>query len=254
MSTDDSPERDLEDSEGLPSTTLEHEESTSNPSYPSNLMEDPKPSQKPRREVWWLRLDLGATNHSLKSIGRCYEESLNWFLLSSSSNSLLRHVRSPKGDNLRRDLHQCPGYLREEITLTCDLTKSAVVSHSFPAPSERCSICHQLVQYTSIDLGSVDSLSSLNNSLSLPPTEGAVTGTFDDFAPLGGIDPFTPTEGALAFDDFAPLGVESSDASFVLPSLEAHFLSPNLQPFSQLEAVAVGKYKRRPLSPMIFTR
>jgi len=27
----------------------------------------------------------------------------------------------------------------------CDLSKSAIVSHAFPGPSERCSICHQLV-------------------------------------------------------------------------------------------------------------
>ena len=118
MSTDDSPEREFDgyDSEGLPAATQEHEnEAISNRSNP---IENPKPIQKPRREVWWLRLDLGATNHSLTSIGRCFEDRLNWSLLSSS-NSLLRHLRSPKDDSLRRDLHQCPGYLREEITLTC---------------------------------------------------------------------------------------------------------------------------------------
>ena len=107
-------------------------------------MENLKPSRKPRREVWWL--DLGATSHTLKSIGRGFEDRLNWSLLSSS-NSPLRHIRSLKDDDLRQNLHQCPGYLREEITLTCDLSKSVIVSHAFPGPSERCSICHQLVQY-----------------------------------------------------------------------------------------------------------
>ena len=188
-------------------------------------MENPKPSRKPRREVWWL--DLGVTNHSLKSIGRCFEDRLNWSLLSSS-NSLLRHVRSPKDDNLRRDLHQCPGYLREEITLTCDLSKSAIVSHAFPGPSERCSVCHQLVQCTYSSSDSNDSnesndicyLPTLNNSLSLPPTEGALTFDSDPshFAPVGSTDPFTPN-----------IGVKSSDASSVMglpPSLEA-FLQDN---------------------------
>ena len=215
MSTDDSPEREFDeyDSEGLPTAT---EESTSNlsesetiPNRSKKSMEDPKPSRKPRREVWWL--DLGATNHSLKSIGQCFEDRLNWSLLSSS-NSLLRHVRSPKGDNLRWDLHQCPGYLREEITLTCDLSKSAIVSHAFPTPSERCSICHQLVlSYThsdSIDLDLVYCQSTLNNSSSLPPTEGTLTVDHR-------IDPLcTPN-----------IGVESSDACSVIelpPSLEAH--------------------------------
>ena len=141
MSTDDSPERkfDVYDSEAA---TLKHEEST------SNLMENPKSSRKPRREVWWH--DLGATNHSLKSIGRCFEDHLNRSLLSSSY-SLLRRIRSPKDDNLGRSLHQCPGYLREEITLTCDVSKSVIVSHAFPGPSERCSICHQLVPYSYSD-------------------------------------------------------------------------------------------------------
>jgi hypothetical protein len=179
MSTDDSPERefDLYDSEGFP---LKHQESTSNLSEieaisnRSNLMENPKPGRKPRREVWWL--DLGTTNHNLMSVRRCFEERLNWSLLSSS-NSLLRRIRSPKDDNLRRGLHQCPGYLREEIALTCDLSKSVIVSHTFPGPSERCSICHQLVQYTysdSFDSNNVYYLPPPNNSLTLPPTEEAL--------------------------------------------------------------------------------
>ena len=188
MSTDDSPERefDIYDSECLP---LKREESISNLteieaiSNHSNPMENPKPSRKPRREVWWL--NLGTTNHSLMSVGRCFEHRLNWSLLSSS-NSLLRHVRSesPKDDNLRRNLHKCPGYLREEIALTCDLSKSVIVSHAFPGPSERCSICRQLVQYTysdSLDRKNIFDPPTLNNSVSLPPTEGAFTSDRVDF-------------------------------------------------------------------------
>jgi hypothetical protein len=48
---------------------------------------------------------------------------------------------------LRHNLHQCPGYLREEITLASDVSKSAIISHAFPSQSEVCSICGQLVQY-----------------------------------------------------------------------------------------------------------
>jgi hypothetical protein len=140
MSAEDTPERkfDAYDGENLPTATVEHEEGASNPA-------DTKSSRKPRREVWWF--DLGATNQSLQSIGRCFEDRLNRSLLSSS-NSLLRHIRSRKDDNLRRNMHQCPGYLREEITLTCDVSKSVIVSHAFPGESELCSICHQLVQHT----------------------------------------------------------------------------------------------------------
>ena len=144
-------------------------------------MESPKPSQKPRREVWWR--DSGATNHSLQSIGRCFEDRLNSSILSSS-NSLLRRIRSPKDDDLRRNLHQCPGYLREEITLTCDLSRSVIVSHAFPGLSERCSICHQVVQYTYSE-------------------------SFDDFAPMGGIDLFTPSN----------IGMKSLDASSLIDEL-----------------------------------
>jgi hypothetical protein len=101
---------------------------------------------------------MGTTNHSLMSVGRRFEDRLNWSLLSSS-HSLLPHIRSSKDDNLKRNLHQCPGYLREEIALTCDLSKSVIVSHAFPGPSERCSICHQLVQYTYSDSIDVNSIS-----------------------------------------------------------------------------------------------
>ena len=149
---DDSPERELDifDSQGLLATIMEHEKIISNlsksegKSNSSNPMENPSYSREPRREVRWL--DLDAKDYSLKSIGRRFEDRLNRSLLSSS-NSLLHHIRSPKDDNLRRNLHQCPGYLREEITLTCDPSKCVILSHAFPAPSERCSICHQLVRY-----------------------------------------------------------------------------------------------------------
>jgi hypothetical protein len=151
MSTDDSPEREFHayDCEVLPTAILEHDEGASNVSKITAVL-NPKEilelSRKPRREVWWL--ELGATDQSLKSIGRCFEDRLNRSLLSPS-NSLLRHIRSPKNDNLKQiNIHLCPGYLREEITLTCDVSKSIIVSHTFPGPSELCSICHQLVQYT----------------------------------------------------------------------------------------------------------
>ena len=187
MSTDDIRERefDLHDSEGLPVATLEHEENTSihseseATSNGSNQRKNTKPSGKPRREVWWL--DLGTTNHNLMSVGRCFEDRLNWSLLSSS-NSLLPHIRSTKDDNLRRNLHQCPGYLREEIALACDLSKSAIVSHAFPGPSERCSICHQLVQYDPYGMNlfyrSESHSSSPSSESTLPSTPNALEMTY----------------------------------------------------------------------------
>ena len=113
-------------------------------SNPSNPTEKPKSSPPPRREVWWH--DLGAKNQSLESIKRRFEDCLGRFL-SSSSSSLLRHIASPMDGRLRHNLHQCPGYLREEIKLVSDVSKSVIISHAFPSQSEVCSICGQLVQY-----------------------------------------------------------------------------------------------------------
>ena len=49
-----------------------------------------------------------------------------------------------------------PGYLREEITLASDVSKSAIISHTFPSQSEVCSICGQLVLYKSTEPPIVD--------------------------------------------------------------------------------------------------
>ena len=152
MSIDDSPEREsvVYDREGFPRATLEDEEGLSNVSASENEdvdgskpTEKPKPRRTPRREVRWL--DLGAKNRSLESIKRRFEDRLDRFP-SSSTDSLLRHIISPMDSRQRRNLHQCPGYLRE-ITLASDVAKSAIVSHAFPSQSEVCSICGQLVQY-----------------------------------------------------------------------------------------------------------
>ena len=162
MSTDDSPERDfvVYNREGSPRAPQEDEEGQGSNvslsenevvSNPSNSMEKPKPRRTPRREVRWL--DLGSKNGSLESIKRRFEDRLDRFL-SSSSNSLLRHITSPIDSKQRHKLHQCPGYLREEITLTSDVSKNVIVSHAFPIDSqfEVCSICGRLVQYNHTEL------------------------------------------------------------------------------------------------------
>ena len=165
MPTDDSPERETVayDREGCQRAPLEDEEpegpsnvyanENEDPSNPSNSMEKPKSRRTPRREVRWL--DLGAKNRSLESIKRRFEDRLDRFL-SSSSKSLLRRIKSPMDSKRRHDVHQCPGYLREEITLASDVSKSVIVSHAFPSQSEVCSICGQLVQYNDIEPSIVD--------------------------------------------------------------------------------------------------
>ena len=161
MSTDDSPEREFNayDREGFPNAPLEDVEGTLNVSEsedmlnPSNSTDNPKSLRTPRREVWWL--DLGTKNQSLELIKQRFEDCLDGFLLSSF-NSPLRHITSPVDNKLRDNLHQCPGYLREEITLACDVSKSAIISHTFPSQSEVCSICGQLVQYKNTEPPIVD--------------------------------------------------------------------------------------------------
>ena len=133
-------------------TSASENEDVSNPSIST---EKPKSRRTPRREVRWL--DLGAKNRSLRleSIKRRFEDRLDRFL-SSSSNSLLRRIKSPMDIKQRHNLHQCPGYLREEITLASDVSKSVIVSHAFPSQFEVCSICGQLVQYNRTEPSIID--------------------------------------------------------------------------------------------------
>ena len=149
MSTGDSPERKLDAYE---TTALEGAsnlfECEAIPNA-SDLTEFTS-SRTPRREVWWV--DQGTTNQNLDSIRRCFEDRLNRSLLFSST-SLLRRINSRADNHLRRNLHQCPGYLREEITLASDVSRSAIFCHAFPSQGELCSMCGQLVQYAYAEQG-----------------------------------------------------------------------------------------------------
>jgi hypothetical protein len=69
--------------------------------------------------------------------------------------------------------------------LTCDVSKSVIVSHAFPGESELCSICHQLVQhaYSEPDYNNITPDYPFLRSRAPSPSE--------NFAPIGGIDPFS---------------------------------------------------------------
>ena len=71
----------------------------------------------------------------------CFEDYLDWVWESSADSSLRRLTASPH----IRVPHRCPEYLREEITLTADASRSAVVAYKYPNRSEICTICGQLV-------------------------------------------------------------------------------------------------------------
>ena len=88
-----------------------------------------------------------ASNRNLDSIARRFGDYLDCFL-SSSSDPPLRRIKASKQTYSRlQTLHQCPGYLREEISLKTDVARSAIISHEFPSPNELCSVCGQIVQH-----------------------------------------------------------------------------------------------------------
>ena len=55
-----------------------------------------------------------------------------------------------RGRYTGRTAHRCPGYNRIEITLTANITRSAIVSHSSPIPHEICPVCKQVVKDTDV--------------------------------------------------------------------------------------------------------
>ena len=146
--TDDSPERELDtdDSAEIYSRVVQtNQEGHSNIAGDVLCLTDVRTSHKPpRREVRW-KLDKNANNRSLESIVRRFEDYLDCVSASSADSPLRRITASPH----KRVSHYCPGYLREEITLTADVSRSVVVAPQYPSQSEICTICGQLVQYPS---------------------------------------------------------------------------------------------------------
>jgi hypothetical protein len=82
---------------------------------------------------------------TLNDISHQFQNFLNAYL--SSSDLPLNHRR---GRYMARTAHRCPGYNRVEITLTADVTRSAIVLHSSPIPHEICPVCGEVVKDTEI--------------------------------------------------------------------------------------------------------
>ena len=108
----------------------------------SSLTEVRTSHQIPRRELRWI-LNKSAINRSLGSIVRLFEDYLDCVSASSADSPLRRLTASTH----KWGSHRCPGYLREEITITADVSRSIVVAHQYPSQNEICTICGQLVQY-----------------------------------------------------------------------------------------------------------
>ena len=146
--TDDSPERELDADDLVEShsrAVQTNREGHSSVSEDVSSSTEVRTSHKtPRREVRW-KLDKSANKRSLESIVRRFEAYLDCVSAPSADSPLRRITASPH----RFVSHRCPGYLREEITLTADVSKSVVIAHQYPSQSEICTICGQLVQYPS---------------------------------------------------------------------------------------------------------
>ena len=146
--TDDSPKRELnvddlvENSSRVVQTDREGQSDVAGDV--SSSTEAQTSDKTPRREVRW-KLDKSANDQSLESIVRHFEDHLDFVWTSSADSPLRRITASPR----KWVSHCCPGYLREEITLTADVSRSVVVVHKYPSQSEICTICRQLVQYPS---------------------------------------------------------------------------------------------------------
>ncbi|KAJ7787328.1 hypothetical protein B0H14DRAFT_3505677 [Mycena olivaceomarginata] len=87
----------------------------------------------PRREFVWRAMDRG--RQSLETVARRITLDLD------GNFPRLRRLTWSHDWNP----HRCPGYVREEITLTTSTLDSAVVAHDAPSPLEICSICHEVV-------------------------------------------------------------------------------------------------------------
>ena len=70
-------------------------------------------------------------------------EQFQSFLLTFSTELEFNRRR---GRYTTKTAHRCPGYNRIEITLTPDISRSAIVSHLTPIPHEICPVCKEIVK------------------------------------------------------------------------------------------------------------
>ena len=104
---------------------------------PSKLL-----AQGSRRELVWKSQSMQNVfpHISLCTISRQFQAFL--VDLNTTSKPTLHRYR---GRYAKRTAHRCPGYIRVEITLTTDITQSAIVSHSTPTAQEICPVCNEVV-------------------------------------------------------------------------------------------------------------
>ena len=109
----------------------------------SQISHQPLLPSRRRQELVWKSPTAEAV--SLNDISHQFQNFLNADLFSSQPA-----LNRRRGRYAARTAHRCPGYNRIEITLTADITRSAIVSHSSPIPHEICLVCKEVVKDTDI--------------------------------------------------------------------------------------------------------
>jgi hypothetical protein len=135
----------------LPENRFEELDSSGpTPSSPTSGRPSPRRSSRKlcpngrRQELVW-KYQTAEAVVTLNDISHQFQNFLNAYL-SSSELALNRR----RGRYTARTAHRCPGYNRVEITLTADVTRSAIVLHSSPIPHEICPVCGEVVKDTDI--------------------------------------------------------------------------------------------------------
>ena len=137
---DDLPENRFEelDSSGPASSSP-----TSGRPSPRRLPRKLRPNGRRQELVW--KYPTAEAVVTLSDISHQFQNFLNAYL-SSSDPTLNRR----RGRYTARTAHRCPGYNRVEITLTADVTRSAIIVHSSPIPHEICLVCGEVVNDTDV--------------------------------------------------------------------------------------------------------
>ena len=102
-----------------------------------------KPVLKRRQELVWR--PPAHETIILSEISRDFQ-----YFLNANRSSLEPALSRRRGRYTARTPHRCPGYNRIEITLTPDITRSAIVTHSRPTLHEICPVCREVVKDTEI--------------------------------------------------------------------------------------------------------
>ena len=104
---------------------------------------DSKPVLKQRQELIWR--PPAHKTIILSEISRDFQ-----YFLNANRSSLEPALSRRRSRYTARTPHRCPGYNRIEITLTPDITRSVIVTHSSPTLHEICPVCREVVKDTEV--------------------------------------------------------------------------------------------------------